>query len=65
MVHLAFHHFANPLGSRVTARSHSQDLERVANGSQGVSQLVGKDCEKFVLAAVRLSQSLRGAFAFS
>ena len=63
MVNLSLHDVTDVVGAWVTACRHAQNVQRIANGGEGVAQLVGEDRQKLVLAAVRFTQRRFGFLA--
>jgi len=63
VIHLPFHQLADALRCRVFVGGQSQDVKRIADGRERVSQLVRKDRQELVLAAIRLAQRVLRAFA--
>jgi hypothetical protein len=61
--HLAIDRRARPLEPRVLELQPLQHLHRIADGCQGVAQLVGQHRQELVLVSVRLPECLFGPAA--
>ena len=60
MIHLATNHRLSASRLLSSGRDPFKNAEAVANGSEGVTQLMGEHSEEFILPAIGLSQ---GRFA--
>ena len=63
VVDLALHELAHPLRVRMVACCEPQDVQRIADRSERIAQLVREDRQELVLAAVGLLERLLGALA--